>query len=197
MAKIKAFYKSLTSPTLFGLVFLVLLFSGCRTASTPEQVTIAFWQAIIDNDLHTARQYSNQNSQQLLNQQPHPEFKGASITTGQIIINKVDASVETRIQVNLEENQVVAFKTLLIKEQDSWKVDYPRTLQQLSGNVFNHFFKSLEKFGKSLNQQLEEQLPLIEKEVESFGEQLEQQLEQFSRELDKATQPKTAPPDSI
>ncbi len=197
MAKNKAFFGTVTSPALFGLVFIVLLLSGCRTASTPEQVTHAFWQAIINNDLNTARQYSSQNSQQLLNQQPHPEFKGADISIGQIIINKTDASVETRIQVDVDNGQVAAFKTMLVKEQDSWKVDYPKTLQQLSGNVFNHFFKSLEKFGKSLNQQLEEQLPLIEKEMESFGKQLEQQIEQFNRELDKATQPKPSPQDSI
>lgn len=193
--KIKT-YTEPSSPALFGLVLLLLFISGCQS-NTPEQVSANFWQAIIDNQLATAQQLSTGNSQAQLQTQPHPEFQNATVETGQIIINKTDASVETILLLKTAKEQKLSFKTYLIKEQENWKVDYPLTQQQLVKNPFNQFFKSLEKLGDSFNQQLEKQIPLIEKEVQSLGDKLEQQIEKFSNELDKAKQPKTPHQDSI
>lgn len=184
------------SPTLFGLAFILLLLSACQ-ANTPEQVSVNFWQAIIDNQLDTARNLSSQNSQALLNTQPHPEFKNAMIETGQIIIDKTDASVETTLFFAADKEQKISFKTYLVKEQEEWKVNYPLTRKQFVNNPFNRFFKGLEKLGESINQELEKQIPLFEKQIESLGDQLEQQFEKFNHELDKATQPKPPRQDSI
>jgi hypothetical protein len=56
----------------------------------------------------------------------------------------------------------------------------------------------LNTLGESINNQLEQQIPLIEKEIEAFGQELKQQLDNFEDELKKSfpKKQKSANPDT-
>lgn len=140
-------------------------------------------------DIKSAKKQATQETQQLVDkQQP---IENSSLRTGQIIINGLNATVETIITQN---DRTLSFNTVLFKENDHWKVDYRQTLINISNEPFSGIIRSLQNIGDILNKQLEQQLPLIEKEIESFGEELKRRLDEFGRNLEKSKPPQKPQP---
>lgn len=189
VAKIKPSFTALTGPALLaGLIGLLLILSGCQ-ATTPEEVTTVFWEALLHGDIESAKKQATQETQPLVSkQQP---IESSSLRTGQITINGLNATVETIITQN---DKTLSFNTVLFKENDHWKVDYRQTLINISNEPFNGIIKSLQNLGEIFNKQLEQQMPLIEKEIESFGEELKRQLDEFGRKLEKLNPPQKQQP---
>jgi len=88
-----------------------------------------------------------------------------------------------------ESNKHLSFNTVLLKEHDLWKVDYQRTLNNLLNLPFGELFKSLQAIGNAINKELEQQIPLFEKQIKSFSEELIRQLDEFRRNLEKSIPP--------
>ncbi len=209
MATIKtllaAFTPSATkSPAyLAGLFIFLSLLAGCQSPKTPDEVTAAFWEALIedkqtrqwynppvsDDQLGAAKGYATPASRDLVEREPYLEE--ASVQTGQIVINGTDASVETVITTSAtdETDKTLTFNTVLAKENDQWQVDYQQTLINISNQPFSGIIRSLKALGDIFNKQLEQQLPLIEKQLESLGQELERQLDEFGRQLERPAQP--------
>jgi hypothetical protein len=174
---------------LAGLFVLLLMLTGCQTAKTPDEVTAAFWEALIEDKLEIAKAYATPASRDLVKKEPNLE--NASVETGQIVINDPAASVETIITLttNEEAGKTLSFNTVLAKEHDQWLVDYRQTLLNISSQPLNGIIRSLKSLGDIFNKQLEQQLPLIEKQIESFGQELKKQLDEFGRQLEKPSSP--------
>ncbi len=180
---------------LAGLLTLLLLLSGCQAALTPEQVTTEFWEAMAEGNLDSAREYATQETQHLVTKQQNLE--DATVKTGAILIDGSNATVATVMALKKpENNKDLSFDTILLKENDLWKVDYQRTLNNLSNLPFGDFFKSLQAIGETLNKELEQQVPLFEKQIKSFSEELIRQLDEFRRQLEKAAPPEKPKPNS-
>jgi len=170
---------------LAGFLSLLFLLSGCQTALTPEQVTTAFWEAMAEGDPDSARKYATQETQHLVTKQQNLE--DASVKTGAILIDGSNATVATVMTLKKpENNKVLSFDTVLLKENDLWKVDFQRTLNNLSNLPFGDIFKSLRAIGETINKELEQQIPLLDKQIKSFSEELIRQLDEFRRQLEKA-----------
>jgi len=170
---------------LAGLLSLLFLLIGCQTALTPEQVTTAFWEAMAEGDPDSARKYATQETQHLVTKQQNLE--DASVKTGAILIDGSNATVATVMTLKKpENNKVLSFDTVLLKENDLWKVDFQRTLNNLSNLPFGDIFKSLRAIGETINKELEQQIPLLDKQIKSFSEELIRQLDEFRRQLEKA-----------
>lgn len=189
MAKIKPPFTAFVSPALLaGLVALSLILSGCQ-ATTPEEVTTAFWEALLHGDIESAQKQATRESRQLVGKQQ--TIASSSLRTGQITINGLNATVETIITQN---DKTLTFNTVLFKENDHWKVDYRQTLINISNEPFSGIIRSLQNLGEIFNKQLEQQMPLIEKEIESFGEELKRQMDEFGRNLEKPKPPQKPQP---
>jgi hypothetical protein len=173
---------------LAGLFILLLLLTGCQTAKSPDEVTAAFWEALIDGNLKTAKTYATPASRDLVETEPYLE--NASVETGQITINGPASSVETIVTLasNEETGKSLTFNTVLAKEHDKWLVDYRQTLINISALPFNVILRSLQEIGDVLHKQLERQLPLIEKQVEFFGQELEKQLPLIKKQIESLGQ---------
>ncbi len=169
-----------------GVFIILLLTNACESEKTPAQVTEIFWKAMAKNDLSLAKKYCNSASQTVLDIQV-TAFNQATFDLGKIIILDDQATVETLVSPTI--NKKSTFTTFLIKEDKHWKVDCQQSLKILLDNPFKAFFKQLNSLGESLNKQLEQQIPLIEKEINSFGNELKQQIDQFGKELKKAFPP--------
>ncbi len=195
MTTTEVFYDH-TKKSLTGLIVLLavlFLLSGCQAALTPEQVTTEFWEAMAEGDLDSAGKYATQETQHLVTKQQNLE--DATVKTGAILIDGSNATVATVMTLKKpENNKDLSFDTVLLKENDLWKVDYQRTLNNLSNLPFGDIFKSLQAIGetlnKELNKELKQQVPLFEKQIKSFSEELIRQLDEFRRQLEK-----TAPPE--
>ena len=185
--------KSLTG--LVGFLALLFLLSGCQAILTPEQVTTAFWEAMAEGDFDSARKYATQETQQLVTKQQNLE--DATVETGAILIDGSNATVATVMRLKKpESNKVLSFDTVLLKENDLWKVDYQRTLNNLLNLPFGDIFKSLRAIGETINKELEQQIPLFEKQIKSFSEELIRQLDEFRRQLEKSVPPENQRPHS-
>lgn len=181
----------------FGLLILLLM-TACQSQKTPEQTTISFWSAIANNDLGLAKSYCSKQSLCNLTA-PQAPFKNAQFNYKKIVINDQHATVET--EIISESNVKTTFSTFLIKENNHWTVDYQRSSSTLSGNrLFKNLFNSLNTLEDTINQQLEQQLPIIEKEIKSFSEQLKQHADDFESKVKKFFPQKSLkkqPPESI
>ncbi|HEY8038009.1 MAG TPA: hypothetical protein VIF37_20745 [Methylobacter sp.] len=189
------YHTKLSLVGLTGLLSLLFLLSGCQTVSTPEQVTTAFWEAMAEGNLDSARKYATQETQYLVTKQQNLE--DATVKTGAILIDGSNATVSTVMTLKKpESNKDLSFDTVLLKENDLWKVDYQRTLNNLLNLPFGDIFKSLRAIGETLNKELEQQIPLFEKQIKSFNEELIRQLDEFRRQLEKSVPPEKQKPHS-
>ncbi len=180
---------------LAGLFSLLFMLSGCQAVLTPEQVTLAFWDAMAQGNLESARTHVTQETQHLVTKQQNLE--GASLTTGEVVINGPNATVSTSMTLKKpESDKLLSFDTVLLKENDQWKVDYQQTLNNLSILPFGELFKSLRAIGDTINKELEQQIPLFEKQIKSFSEELIKQLDEFRRKLEKSIPPEKQTPHS-
>lgn len=184
VVRIKPLFLSIQSPVKFAGLFCILLLSGCETGKSPEEVTTLLWQALAQGQLENARKHVTERSQHLVNLQDIE--KHSTIKTGEAVIEDSDATVETTITRN---KKLVTFNTVLLKEQDTWKVDYLQTQMNISMIPFGDVVKSLQNLGDTFTKQLEQQLPLIQKEMESLGNELKEQIDELGRSLEKPGNP--------
>jgi len=188
-------YHTMKSPIgLAGILSLLFLLSGCQALLSPEQVTTAFWEAMVEGDLDSARKYAAQETQHLVTKQQNLE--DATVKTGAVLIDGSNATVSTIIKLKKPDNKVLSFDTVLLKENDLWKVDYQRTLNNLLNLPFGEIFKSLRAIGETLNKELEQHIPLFEEQIKFFSEELIRQLDEFRRQLEKSVPPEKQKPHS-
>jgi len=174
-----------------GFFIVFILVSACESEKTPAQVTKIFWQAMAENNLSLAKKNCITPSLTFLDNQMAP-FNQVKFDYGKIVIEDQQATVETFISPSL--NKKSKFTTFLIKAENHWKVDCQRSIKELFDQPFDAFFKQLNSLGESVQKQLQEQMPLLEKGIESFGKEFKQQLDQFGEELKKALPEKQANP---
>jgi hypothetical protein len=182
---------SIKSPAnLVGLFCILLFFSGCQTGKSPEEVTNLFWQALAQGQVENAKKHVTQDSQHLVNLKDIETHSTIKIGVAVVEESDADATVETTITRNKRQ---VTFNTVLLKENDIWKVDYLQTQMNISMIPFGEVAKSLQKLGDTFAKQLEKQLPLIQKEMESLGDELKNQIDEFGRSLEKPDKPNANP----
>lgn len=183
MVRTKSPSLSIKSPVIFTGLFCVLLLYGCQ-ATTPEEVTTKFWQALAQGQVETAKARATISTQHLVNLKNITQH--STIKTGEVVINELDATVETIITRN---DKPVSFNTVLLLEKDVWKVDYQQTQTNISMIPWDGVVKGLQNLGDAFTKQLEESVPLIEKKMESLGNELKKQIDEFGHSLEKPKDP--------
>jgi hypothetical protein len=165
---------------LVGMVFLV---AACQATAekTPDRVAAAFWQAVISGNLQVAQSHVTDDSQSSLAADQGRKY--AAVQVGAMTLDGDSATVVTLLTQN---NKKISFNTALLKQHDAWKVDYQQTRMNISMIPFQGIVNELQNIGESFGEQLQQQVPLIEKGLESFGEQLKRQLEEFNSSLEKS-----------
>jgi hypothetical protein len=171
---------SIKSPVLFAGLFCVFLLCGCEP-TTPEGVTEKFWQTLAQGELEASKTQVTQATQHLVTLKDIDNHSIISI--GAVTLSdQTNALVTTTINRN---KKSVTFNTVLLKEKDSWKVDFDQTYTNIAMVPFDGMVKKLEELGNNFTKGLEESVPLIEKEMENFGNELKSQLDEFGRSLKK------------
>ena len=168
----------------FGLLFLLSV-TACQSTKTAEDITLAFWSAIAENNLELAEQYCSAQSKPLLSSSLHYNLQNTTLSYGKIVIDGNQATVETLI-IPANDEKKHTFITFLLKEDNDWKVDYQRSRKNLENSqLFINLFKSLDTLSDTINKQLEHQLPLIEEGIKSFEQEFKQKIDDLENELKK------------
>lgn len=155
----------------FALICSALLLSACVQDKTPQEVTQAFWDAVVVNDAKGAARHST-----LADAAEYDAFgrdwQGLSPSLGKIVIDGDQASVVT-ILAGADGSSRSQVDTYLVRAGGEWKVDYARTGTQLDGGPLGALFGHLEKLGSSITQQLKAASDDFAVSMERMGEELE------------------------
>lgn len=157
----------------FTLMCLALLISACTGPNTPEDVTYAFWEAVVGNDADDAVKYST-----LPDVGEYDGFgrdwNGFTPELGRIVIEGDEASVETRLVPGENGGErPVEFVTHLVRREETWKIDYARTASAVRGGPLAQLFGQLERLGKDLSDQFKATSDTFSAEMERLGRQLD------------------------
>lgn len=162
-----------------ALLCAIVLLTACTAERTPQEVTQAFWQAVIENDAKGAVRHST-----LTDVQQYDGFgrdwSGFTPAWGRIVIEGAEASIETTLTTAAADNtRPLTFVTHLVRQDEQWQVDYARTAEDVNAGPLAKLFGRLERLGKDISQQLASTSDKLALELERMGEE----FEELSREL--------------
>ncbi|WP_241264671.1 hypothetical protein [Marinobacter daepoensis] len=170
----------------FGLPFLLtfaLMLSGCGGPTSPQEVSAAFWQAVIDDDAGEASEFST-----LIDEAAFDGFarqwQGVEIDWGRVVIDDSVARVTTRLTGLEGQSEAVETVTYLVRKGDDWLVDYYRTGDALKGGqVWGNLVGQLEKLGEDLKSRWVSQSDDIARELEVLSQELERRAGDVNQEM--------------
>ncbi len=187
----------------FKLMFLSLIclsITGCDEGLYPIDVSEGFWRAVKDKDINAIEKYSTEDSltgdELSENILPLDE-----IILGKTVIDGDGALVDTTVTISGDKPYTLPIKTVLIRENKQWKVDYQATMKWVSKgssvySVISGIKNMTEELAEELNQSMEDiqkAIPEIKKEVERIEEslleyvpELKKQVEEFVEDLEEA-----------
>lgn len=162
-----------------ALLCAIVLLAACTAEKTPQEVTQAFWQAVIENNAPGAVRYST-----LMDVQQYDGFgrdwSGITPVWGRIVIEGAEASIETTLTATAAgDTRPLTFVTHLVRQDEQWKVDYARTAEEVNAGPLAKLFGKLERLGQDISQQLGATSDKLALELERMGEE----FEELSREL--------------
>ncbi|HEY0633971.1 MAG TPA: hypothetical protein VGE00_01210 [Gammaproteobacteria bacterium] len=153
------------------LMLSALLLLACAE-KTPQEVTTAFWQAVISNDADDVVKYSTLGDAREFDGFGR-NWSGFTPSFGRIVIEGDEAMVATRLaKTSGTGEESVTFETVLIRQEGNWKVDYARTGKEATSGPLGKLFGQLERMGKSLSAQFGATSDELAREMERMGTQL-------------------------
>ncbi|MBW3197304.1 hypothetical protein [Marinobacter nauticus] len=165
------------------LVFSVLMATGCSRPESPQEVSEAFWQAVLEEDAEAAADYST-----LVDEAGFDGFEqqwqNVSIEWGRVVIDDNLARVTTTLSGLEGRNEATESLTYLVRKGDDWLVDYYRTGDALKqGPVWGSLVGQLERLGEDLKSRWANQSDEMAVELERLGRELQQQAQSMNEDM--------------
>lgn len=175
------------SQSLFRCVFAaiaLLVLAGCSKPETPQQVAEAFWQAVAENDADAVAEFSTLSSPDDFDGF-RKDWSGIEPSYGRVVIDEREATVVTRLPPEYgKEGEHQELITFLIKEAETWQVDYSRTEDALlRPSMFGNLMGELNKLGEKLSSSFSSSSDDIEASMNEFA----RNFEAYSAEVERKT----------
>src|SRR5690554_4635113 len=110
----------------FPLLALSVLFAGCTGPESPQEVSEAFWQAVLKADANDASEYST-----LVDEAAFDSFErnwdNVQVEWGRVVIDDHLATVATTLSGVQGREEALETVTYLVQKNGDWLVDYYRT----------------------------------------------------------------------
>lgn len=179
---VKTNFSSRSMLVLCLLGLMAVLLAGCLGPKSPQAVTKAFWQAVIDHDVDDVVKYST-----LTNVQDYNGFgmdwKGYKPTWGKVVIDGNQASVESSFSGPIgNTSQSRQCTTYLVKQNGVWRVDYNQTSADLRGGALGHLFGQLNAMGHELSKSLNDSARQLDREIAQLGQRLQLMADDFTQQ---------------
>lgn len=169
-------------PRFIGLFFSVLLLSACMGPKTPQEVTQAFWDAVINNRAEDVVEYSTLTDARYYDGFSK-DWTGFQPSWGKVVIEGNEASIASKFKSpvgsNMDDRQ---FTTYLVRENETWKVDYEKTAEGLRGGVFSNLFGALSQMGNDLSKQLKSSADDFNAEMERMSKKMEEMSNEYRQQ---------------
>lgn len=165
------------------LVFSVLMATGCSRPESPQEVSEAFWQAVLEEDAEAAADYSTLVDEAAFDGFEQ-QWQNVSIEWGRVVIDDNLARVTTTLSGLEGRNEATESLTYLVRKGDDWLVDYYRTGDALKqGPVWGSLVGQLEKLGEDLKSRWANQSDEMAVELERLGRELQQQAQSMNEDM--------------
>ena len=161
------------SMTVIGL-FLFCIFAGCGK-DQPIDVAKKFWGALEDQDIEKARSYATEATAPSLKMNYRGEDEEIAVIFGEVTESDGQTLVETTVQtVKGQENTRVPMKTVLVKEDDRWKVDVAQTFMSPFGDAMGKMMQGMmEAMQEGMNEMVESMQRKMQESMDEMGESFE------------------------
>lgn len=164
---------------------ILLILSACTQKLTPEEVTHGFWQAVVNNDLETARKLTTKASRKGLDLLDNNEKKLKAVEVGTATITGDTSTVPTTLIGDRSGSETrIKLTTYLSKEEQVWRVDGDKTVNALMTSSLQTMLQSLTgdltEVGDALN-------TTITTGLQEFLGSLQQSVPEIKQELNKLT----------
>lgn len=170
----------------FYILTLTLSVAACFGPKTPQEVTQAFWKAVLNNKVNDAVEFST------LSDATHYDafsknWTGYHATWGRVVIDDNQASVVSDFTAPANSSgDDRKFITYLIKQDGTWKVDYDHTKISVNGGVLGNLFGQLGQLGDELGKQLNSSADRFKQEMDRMSKELEQMAKSLNDQASKS-----------
>jgi hypothetical protein len=170
---------------LCGLYLLILSvwLSGCIFSSESQQareVADKFWQAVLNEDMETAKNLTTWESAQYLQFLSSKSVSAKRFETGEIKVDGTTAEVATLLYGGEKGDMAIPVRTVLVRNKDVWQVDVQKTLGSMvsgaMGAVVDQLNTFMEKGLKDLDSALTDS-------VNQLNQNLKQGVDQLKKDL--------------
>jgi methyl-accepting chemotaxis protein len=164
------------------------LLTACGGPQSPQEVSRAFWLAVVEQDAGEANEYSTLIEDAGFDGYQR-DWQGVEVEWGRVVIDGNQATVDTTFQGLSGRERPLETTTYLVQKDEQWLVDYYRTGEALNdGPLWGDVVSQLEALGKDLQSQLTRHSNDLAREFEALREELSQQAseagESFSGMVD-------------
>lgn len=175
----------------FYLLIASVLLSGCIFSSESQQareVADKFWQAVLAEDMDTAKNLTTWESAQYLQFLTSKSVAAKRFETGEIKVDGTTAEVATVLHSGEKGDMTIPLRTVLIRNKDVWQVDVQKTMGSMVSGAMGAVVDQLNMFMENGLQDLDKALS---DSVQELNKSLKQGVDQLKQEL---TVPPVAPP---
>lgn len=180
-------------------IFLLMagaLLSGCIFSSESQQAretTEKFWQAVLAEDMDTAKDLVTWESAQYLQFLSSKSVSAQRFETGEIKVEGGTAEVATVLYGGEKGDMVIPLRTVLVYGKDNkWQVDVQKTLGSMVSGAMGAVVDQLNQFMENGLTDLDRSLA---ESVGKLNQNLQQGVDKLKKELSKppASEPETPP----
>lgn len=172
------------------LLMINLWLSGCVFSSESQkarEVADKFWQAVLAEDMDTAKNLTTWESAQYLQFLTSKSVAAKRFETGEIKVEGATAEVATLLHSGDKGDMTIPLRTVLIRNKDVWQVDVQKTMGSMVSGAMGAVVDQLNAFMQNGLQGLDKALA---DSVQELNKSLKQGVEQLKQEL---TVPPVAP----
>ncbi len=180
---------------LASLISIGLILTGCVVNLSPIEVSERFWTAVQDKDQRAIRKYVSSSTLEKddLTEDILPLDE---ISLGRTVIDGEQAWVDTEVIISGDNPFNLPIKTVLLRENKQWKVDYDAPMHSISrgssvARVLGSIANLSEKFSNELNRSLDEIqkiIPEVEEEIGKIEENVRKKLPELRKRIEEILQ---------
>ena len=167
-----------------ALLASAVALGACSEIEQPKNIAEQYWQAMIDNDLETARALVSTASQDAFD--IHAQAVNSPDALSQVALDDQRIVVVTTINPDVDKPwRDRPFETVMVLEDGEWRIDLNAT--ELSPAP-TELERQLEDMTNDMNGTLEKNLDTMEQLLEEGADLLDESIEQGSREMSQTFQ---------
>ena len=165
------------------VLLVSVLLSGCIFSSESQQVRAVadkFWQAILNDDMETAKNLTTWESAQYLQFLNSKSVSAQRFETGEIKIDGTTAAVATLLYGGEKGDMAIPVRTILVRSKDTWQVDVQKTMGSMVSGAMGAVVDQLNIF---MDNGLKDLDRALADSVKELNQNLQKGVDQLKKDL--------------